>query len=163
VLNYFTTFGSRGADNQQEFDRQRAKIVVVLANIEAEMADLIKIENNESAIQDLVNALNELLGPNTYDYINTGKIGTDEIKVAFVYKSETVSLRRDYAILDSEVNPRFTDHINRPVLAQNFVEKENQEVFTIAVNILNLKARLVVKEMMILFRVIAIIRVPRQL
>ena len=52
--------------------------------------------------------------PGTYAYIDTGVIGTDEIKVAFVYKPARVTPVGDFAILDSSVDPRFIDTLNRP-------------------------------------------------
>ncbi len=47
-----------------------------------------------------------VMGAGTYDYVDTGVIGTDAIKVAFIYKPATVSLVGDYAVLD---DPSFTD------------------------------------------------------
>ncbi len=37
VLNYFTTLNSRGANDQAEFDRQQAKIVTAIAEIDADI------------------------------------------------------------------------------------------------------------------------------
>ncbi|MEN8173591.1 MAG: hypothetical protein ABFS03_12025, partial [Chloroflexota bacterium] len=51
VLNYFTTFGSRGADDAVEFTRQRTKIFAALAAMDADVVGLIEIENNNAAIQ----------------------------------------------------------------------------------------------------------------
>ena len=62
---------------------------------------LIEIENNTDAIVNLVDGLNDLMGEGTYSYLDTGIIGTDEIKVAFIYKPASVSLLGGYAILDS--------------------------------------------------------------
>ena len=136
VLNYFTTLGNagRGADNPEEFARQRAKIIAALRIIDADIVGLIEIENNAEAIENLVSGLNAALGEGTYDYVNTGVIGTDQIKVAFIYKPATVSLVGDYAILNSEVDPRFIDTKNRPALAQTFEEIATGGVFTVSVN-----------------------------
>ncbi len=134
VLNYFTTFGSRGADNLTEFERQRAKIIAAISTINADIVGLIEIENNTEAIQNLVSGLNEVMGVGTYDYINTGVIGTDAIKVAFIYKPATVLPVGDYAILTSETDPRFIDTKNRPALAQTFQEIATGGVFTVSVN-----------------------------
>lgn len=141
VLNYFTTLGSagRGADNQAEFERQRAKIIAAISAINADIVGLIEIENNAGAIEDLVNGLNGAMGEGTYDYVNTGVIGTDQIKVAFIYKPATVELVGDHAILDSETNPGFIDTRNRPALAQTFQKKATGGVFTVAVNHLKSK------------------------
>ncbi|MAT42322.1 MAG: hypothetical protein CL609_08280 [Anaerolineaceae bacterium] len=139
VLNYFTTLGSRGADTAEEFTRQRDKIIAAIAAIDADVVGLIEIENNTEAIADLVNGLNAYLSPGTYAYVDTGVIGTDEIKVAFIYKPATVSLVGDYEILDSSVDSRFIDTKNRPVLAQTFQETATGGVFTVAVNHLKSK------------------------
>ncbi len=78
-------------------------------------------------------------GAGTYDYVATGAIGTDAIKVAFIYKPASVSLVGDYAILDTSVDPRFLDTKNRPVLAQTFMDNTTGGVFTVAVNHLKSK------------------------
>jgi len=139
VLNYFTTLGSRGADTPEEFTRQRAKIVAALAAIDADVVGLIEIENNTDAIQNLVDGLNDAVGAGTYAYVDTGMIGTDEIKVAFIYKTATVDLVGDYAVLDSSVDSRFIDTKNRPALAQTFMDSNTGGVFTAVVNHLKSK------------------------
>jgi predicted extracellular nuclease len=139
VLNYFTTLGSRGADTMEEFNRQRDKIIAAISAIDADIVGLIEIENNTEAIADLVNGLNAYLSPGTYAYVDTGVIGTDEIKVAFIYKPAAVSLVGNYEILDSSVDSRFIDTKNRPVLAQTFQEIATNEKVTIAVNHLKSK------------------------
>ena len=37
-------------------------------------------------MQNLVDGLNAAMGAGTYEYIHTGVIGTDAIKVALIYK-----------------------------------------------------------------------------
>ncbi len=142
VLNYFTTFGSRGADDAEEFERQRTKIIAAIAEIDADIVGLMEIENNEAAIIDLVNGLNDLLGAGTYDYVDTGVIGPDAIKVAFIYKPATVGLNGDYKVLDSleflDPNNLGSDK-NRPALAQTFTELANGESVTVVVNHLKSK------------------------
>jgi predicted extracellular nuclease len=125
----------RGADTIDEFNRQRAKIIAALAVIDADVVGLIEIENNEfEAVADLVDGLNAVVGAGTYAYVDTGYIGTDAIKVAFIYKTATVSLVGDYAILDSSVDPTFIDTKNRPSLAQTFMDEATGGVFTVVVN-----------------------------
>jgi hypothetical protein len=142
VLNYFTTFGSRGADDQEEFDRQRAKIVAAISAIDADIVGLMEIENNTAAIANLVDGLNEANGAGTYAYVDTGVIGPDEIKVALIYKPATVTLNGAYSVLDS---PEFLDPLNygeaksRPALAQTFTEIATGESVTVVVNHLKSK------------------------
>lgn len=153
VLNYFTTLdqngnqcgpnldlGCRGADNEEEFQRQRAKIIQAIAELDADVVGLIEIENNDvEAVEDLVNGLNDLLGMGTYASVDTGYIGTDTIRVAFIYQPESVATMGDYAILDESVDPLFVESKNRPALAQTFVDKSNAGRFTVAVNHLKSK------------------------
>ncbi len=152
VLNYFNGDGmgggfptSRGADTPEEFERQRTKIISAITNLDADVIGLMEIENDgygpESAIQDLVNGLNDATAPGTYAFIDPGvpQIGSDEIAVGLIYKTATVSPVGSAAILDSSVDPRFVDTKNRPALAQSFMENSTGEVFTVAVNHLKSK------------------------
>ena len=155
VLNYFTTLDDgvndicgplgnqecRGADTEEEFDRQKAKIISALVAMDADVVGLIEIENNltDYPTADLVDGLNDALYPVTYDYIVTGAIGTDAIRQAFIYKPDTVTPLGAFAILDTSVNPRFLDDYNRPALAQTFMDTATGGVFTVAVNHLKSK------------------------
>ncbi len=161
VLNYFTTIDAggsanwicgpsgdmecRGADSELELERQRAKIIAALSTIDADVVGLIEIENDrpgpdpDYAAADLVEGLNDVMGADTYDYIATGAIGTDAIKVALIYKPASVTPVGDYAILDSSVDPLFLDNYNRPVLAQTFMSNTVGEAVTVAVNHLKSK------------------------
>lgn len=154
VLNYFSTIDTgvwicgpsedmecRGADTSEEFTRQRDKIFTALSNIDADIVGLMEIENHitDAAVIDLVAGLNAIVGAGTYDYVDTGYIGTDAIKVAIIYKTATVTPLGDYAILDSTVDPRFDDSKNRPTLAQTFQEIASGETVTVAVNHLKSK------------------------
>jgi predicted extracellular nuclease len=153
VLNYFLTLDlgpdicgpgqnqeCRGADTAEELERQRAKMLAALSAIEADVFGLIELENTTGVepLADIVDGLNDAAGAGTYDYIDTGTIGTDAIKVGIIYKPATVSPLGEYAILDSSVDPRFLDDKNRPVLVQTFVDSAGG-VFTIAVNHLKSK------------------------
>jgi uncharacterized protein len=148
VLNYFTTLNSRGANDALEFERQRDKIFAALAAIDADVVGLIEIENNGTALADLVTGLNEWIGTETYAAVVTGPIGVDEITVAFIYKPATVSLVADYAVLDdpSFTNPRgylnpdgTLAQFSRPALAQTFLDNTTGGVFTAVVNHLKSK------------------------
>jgi predicted extracellular nuclease len=145
VLNYFTTLGSRGADTADEFERQAAKIVDAIINVDADIVGLMEIENNgdagvNSAIVDLVTRLNAATGATrTYGYVDTGNVGNDAIAVAFIYDVGTVNLVGDFAILDSTVSPAFLDNRNRPAVVQTFEEASTAEIITVAVNHLKSK------------------------
>jgi uncharacterized protein len=154
VLNYFTTIDTgaficgpaenqecRGADNAGEFTRQRDKIIAALSEISADVFGLTEIENhpNDVPTANLVSGLNNVLGAGTYDYIVTGAIGTDAIRVALIYKPASVSPVNNFAVLDTSVDSRFLDTKNRPVLAQTFQDNATGGVFTVAVNHLKSK------------------------
>jgi len=155
VLNYFTGIDTgpdtcgplglddcRGADSTDEFDQQAAKIVAALLGINADVVGLMELENNGIAIADLVSKLNAAAGPGTYDYINTGTVGTDAITVGIIYKPATVDLIGSYVVLDS---PAFTDPNNlgsqqsRPAVAQTFALEGSDHAFTVVVNHLKSK------------------------
>lgn len=150
VLNYFITLddgscpyagGCRGADNMDEFNRQKAKIIAELKALDADVIGIMEMENHPSdaALQDLVDGLNAAVGAGTYDYIHTGVLGSDVIKVALIYKPARVTPVGSYAVLDSSVDPNFNDDKNRPSLAQTFEENATKERFTVVVNHLKSK------------------------
>jgi predicted extracellular nuclease len=154
VLNYFTTIDTgaficgpagnqecRGADDAEELGRQRAKIIAALTAIDADVVGLIEIENHPADVPtaDLVSGLNDALGAGTYNYIVTGGIGGDAIRVALIYKPAAVTPFGPYAILDTSVDARFLDGFNRPALAQSFSENATGAIFTVAVNHLKSK------------------------
>ena len=157
VLNYFTTFtnGSnaagqtgqgcslgntvtagncRGADNLNEFLRQRTKIVEAMAAIDADALGLMEIQNNgNTAAQNLVDALNTRLGAAVYATaaLPPQGTGTDAIRVAVIYKPARL------APLGAPLSD--TDAVNnRPTLAQGFV-MANGERFSLVVNHLKSK------------------------
>jgi len=154
VLNYFVTIDSgpdvcgplmdqdcRGADNDEEFMRQRDKIIAALATIDADVVGLIEIENDseDAAVANLVAGVNDVMGDGTYAYIETGAIGDDAIRVALIYKPASISPWGEFAILDSSVDARFLDEFNRPVLAQSFIDTTTGGIVTVAINHLKSK------------------------
>jgi hypothetical protein len=152
VLNYFNgepagNFAdpdNRGAENAFEFERQRTKIIEAIASMDAEVVGLMEIENDDStagfaAIEDLVEGLNAATAPGTYDFVETGTIGTDAIAVAIIYQPAAVTPLGGHAILTSDVDPEFNDELNRPTLAQSFTENTTGAIFTVAVNHLKSK------------------------
>ncbi|MDI1257907.1 ExeM/NucH family extracellular endonuclease [Aquabacterium sp.] len=134
----------RGANNLAEFNRQRAKIVQAIASANGDVVGLMEIQNNvpnasgsganaDTAVLNLVSALNAQLGSGTYAVVPApaGSTGTDAIRVALIYKPAKLSLS-GAALSD-------TDAINnRPPLAQTFVAA-NGEKFSVVVNHLKSK------------------------
>ncbi|MFM2432408.1 MAG: hypothetical protein RLZZ511_3622 [Cyanobacteriota bacterium] len=144
VLNYFNGDGSgggfptsRGADSTAEFGRQRTKIIAALKELNADIVGLIEIENDgdgsSSAIADLINGLNNAMGAGTYAFVPlagaTGNPGTDEIKVAFIYKPSAVSTVGNAKYFN---DPAFASA--RPPLAQTFRVNATGETLTPIIN-----------------------------
>src|SRR5690606_30480949 len=88
------------------------------------------------AIAELAAALNAATGISTWKYIDPGvnKIGTDEIAVGFIYRSDKATAIGKTAILDSNVDPQFIDTKSRPALAQSFRANSNRAIATAVVN-----------------------------
>ena len=130
----------RGADSVAEYDRQLAKLVTAISLMEADIVGLVELENNATAsLQAIADALNRSLGANTYAFVDTGTIGDDAIKVGFIYQSAVVSQQGAFAVLDSNVDPRFDDTLSRPALAQTFVQSSDGGALTVVVNHLKSK------------------------
>ncbi len=141
VLNYFNGDGagggfptSRGADSPEEFARQRAKTIAALRLIDADVTGLMEIENDSTAgelaaIEDLVDGLNAVTG-DPYAFIDTGVIGTDQIRVALLYKPSTVTPVGTTAVL---LTGTFADR-SRPPVAQAFEDNATGQVFVVVVN-----------------------------
>lgn len=145
LLNYFNTFDActagsggemtdcRGADGPASFERQWRKTVAAIAGMDVDVLGVIELENDGygpmSAIAHLVGRLNERTGTAQWSFVDvdaaTGTrnaLGTDAIKVGFLYRADRVRPVGTTAVLatrafltggDSE--PR-----NRPSLAQAF-------------------------------------------
>jgi predicted extracellular nuclease len=143
VLNFFNGNGtgldgaaggfptSRGANNLNEFNRQRAKTIAAITAISPDVVGVIEMENDGdgplSAIQNLVNGLNAATAPGTYAAIVGPNPGSDEIQVAFIYKPGRVTP------VGAPVND--TNPINnRNPLAQTFSSNQNGEKFNVIIN-----------------------------
>lgn len=134
----------RGANSLSEFTRQRAKIVASLSAIDADVVGLMEMQNNvptgtgsktnpDTAVQNLVDALNAKLGAGTYAVVPapSAGTGTDAIRVAMIYKPAKLTLNGSALSDTDSVN-------NRPPMAQSFAAP-NGEKFTVVVNHLKSK------------------------
>ena len=144
VDNYFSTIADghhvcgprllavdcRGARSALEFERQRAKIVEMLAAIDADVVALMEIENDgPAALQTLVAALNARVGAPTWALVDepAAAAGTDAIRVALIYKPARVT----------PIGPARSDRDpvhNRPPLAQAFAGVDGGAPFNVIVN-----------------------------
>jgi predicted extracellular nuclease len=127
----------RGADADQplEFTRQRDKLLKALTGLDGDIIGLNELENTPAA-EPLASIVSGLPG---YDYIHTGTIGTDAIKVGLIYRPAKVTPVGPYRVLTSAVDPRFIDTKSRPALAQTFQENATGARFTVVVNHLKSK------------------------
>jgi hypothetical protein len=172
LLNFFNTFDGasssppfacslglggaltdcRGADDAAEFDRQWPKTVAAILSMNADVIGVNEIENDgygtDSAIQFLVNKLNDATAPGTYTFIdvdaNTSQVnalGTDAIKVGLIYKPASVTPVGQTAALNSVafVNGGDSAPRSRPSLAQAFRQNTNNQVFIVDLNHLKSK------------------------
>ena len=171
VLNYFNTFDGipdtvdncsfgvggapadcRGADTQVEFDRQWPKTVEAIVGSGADIIGLNEIENDgygpSSALAELVSQLNGATAPGTYAFIDvdaaTGQLnalGTDAIKVAFIYKPGSVTPVGSTAALNtvSFITGGDSGDRNRPALAQAWQDNASGEQFVTVTNHLKSK------------------------
>ncbi|MGI6250182.1 MAG: ExeM/NucH family extracellular endonuclease [Anaerolineaceae bacterium] len=167
TLNYFVSLTSegaicspsggvacRGADSVEERERQIAKTVAAVRAMDADVVGLLEIENDnptktaelgpDYALESIIAKLNEGIaqqpdGSPLYNYIATGPIGTDAIKVGIIYRTTNVSPIGNFATIDASVDPRFDSTKNRPALAMSFRDVHTGEIFTLAVNHLKSK------------------------
>ncbi|MBF9236205.1 ExeM/NucH family extracellular endonuclease [Hymenobacter sp. BT683] len=150
VLNYFNGDGlgggfptSRGADTPADFARQRSKILAALIQMNADAVGLIEIENDgtgpNSAIQDLVNGLNQALGAGTYAFVEDGAFrqpnNTDLIRCTILYKPAVLTPYGNVLLAPA------TGIFERPPVAQLFTTRTAvADTFALIVNHFKSKA-----------------------
>jgi uncharacterized protein len=138
VLNYFSTLGQRGANNEAELQRQQDKLVATILALDADVLGLIEIENDGAlTIGRLVQAVNTAAGEARYAFRDAGVPGTDAIKVAAIYKPARV------AAIGNPFVPNDPDFVVdgglRPPVAQRFAAQDNGGGFWFVVNHLKSK------------------------
>jgi predicted extracellular nuclease/methionine-rich copper-binding protein CopC len=152
--NYFTTMDDgtnpspydtnntpRGANNADEFARQKAKTVKSIIGLGADVTGVIELENNgPTAISDLLTALNAQAGAGTYAYVvddlptaaqvipgSPTSATADYVKVGIFYKPAVVT-----PVGSAVWSP--ADIFSRQPLAQTFKVNASGEKFTVVVN-----------------------------
>ena len=151
LQNFFNGDGSgdysmnaRGATTAEEYNRQKARILSALQQLNADIYAFSELENDGfgslSAIAELVDSLNA--DANTqcqYTYITPpanalgadGKLGTDAIQVGLVYCPDTVTPVGDARIMNESIDPAYDTTRNRPALAQTFADAQTSQHFTV--------------------------------
>lgn len=154
VLNFFSTLdgqgakcgpnknlGCRGAHSKAELKRQGDKISAAICAMDADIVGLMEIENNDRASLDALVAALDRRCPG-YKALASGSLGTDAIKVGFIYKSQSVAPQGKATVL---TDPAFTDPNklgsakNRPALLATFLEASSGQDLSIVVNHLKSK------------------------
>lgn len=151
VLNYFNGDGkrggfptARGAKTPADFARQRSKIIAALKQMNADVVGLMEMENDgtgpSSAIQDLVNGLNAVMGAGTYAFVNDGGAdkqpnNTDVIHCCIIYKPAAVSP------LGPALVAEVPNVFERPPLAQLFTTRRQARPDTLALIVNHFKSK----------------------
>lgn len=126
TVNTCTGPAVRGAAEDEDLERQQAKIVAAINALGAEVVSLEEIENStiagegrDAAVAALVAALNTALGADEWSYVPSPATvpgGEDVIRTAFIYRAAAVSPVGESVILD---HPAFVNA--RQPLAQTFL------------------------------------------
>ena len=156
MMNYFTTIDTgarvcgpngdkscRGADSSAEFNRQRDKLMHAIMIMDVDIVGLVEVENHvtDDALKDIISGLNTRTVAGRWDYLKTGSLGDHAIKVAIIYQPARVTPIGTTAILDNSAESTFDDTLNRPAIAQSFIEASSNYAFTVVVNQFKSKSR----------------------
>jgi predicted extracellular nuclease len=147
-LNYFNGDGqgagfptARGASTEEEFIRQRDKLINALVTMNADIVGLMEVENDGfgefSAIQDLVNGLNAQTSENSWAFVdlNAAQIGTDKITSAIIYRTDKLAEIGTAAHTTEEP----FHYGNRPPVVQTFLDLATNDKFSLVVTHLRSK------------------------
>ena len=142
VLNLFNGDGDkngfpteRGAKSFDAYQRQQAKIVSALVDIDADVFGLMEVENDgygsDSAIVQLVNQLNEAQdSPYVIAEPRAQRLGDDQIAVGLIYNRNRVKpIGHAHTITQGPFRSG-----SRPPLAQVLEDKQSGQQFTVIVN-----------------------------
>lgn len=144
VLNYFNGDGQgggfptpRGAATPEEFERQRARIIAAMLEMNADVFALMEVENDgfgsNSAIADLTRGLQAAAGNNArYAFVrpSANRVGSDAITQAIIYRADRLEEVGRAAF--TEVEP--FNHGSRPPFAQSFRSRTTGGEFTVVAN-----------------------------
>lgn len=158
LLNYFVTLGERGADNPDEFHRQKEKLLTALAALNTDVFGLLELENNDDTALDLRDALNSVLPGREYEstsFLTSDSLGTDAIRCDVFFDTNTFEFLGS-AVLDdskvSEIDPSLLDqstigaifdgaNTNRNPIAVTLRHIDTQEKILVVANHFKSKGR----------------------
>lgn len=149
LLNYFTNYDGRGADNDEEFLRQSSKTSLALSMMNADIVAVCELENaGATAADDLVEKLNSRFsgGERVYSAATSDQgismVGDDVIRVDVLFdtlKYEVLSsamLTDDLvsqALLDESPSGTIFNGKSRVPLAVTFQDIDTDKEFTVVV------------------------------
>lgn len=91
IAEEFDATGTYGPKDATEAAKQHSKLMQALLAIDADIYGLLEIQQGQSALSKIVDALNEAKGGNYYAYIDDGtSIYGTFTKVGFVYRKDKV-------------------------------------------------------------------------
>ncbi|MEE2730768.1 MAG: ExeM/NucH family extracellular endonuclease [Pseudomonadota bacterium] len=156
VLNYFNgtddgnggvTFDypeNRGAEDQEEFDLQQARIVNAILTLDADVIGLMEIENDgfagDSAIASLVTALNaQQAADDHYAFVASADgspVGSDAIAVGLLYRPAVVKPKGTAQTIPMPIQTLADGSLvqMRTALLQTFRHRHSHESFAVVVN-----------------------------
>lgn len=164
VLNYFTHLDDgpdncgptgnlecRGADNQEEYERQLAKLVAGIIALDADIVGLQEVENDirtddgdraHDSVLTLVEELNSVEGAGTWAWVGEANHYNDyPIRNEIIYKPAAVEKVGDPVAYADEAfdrtRPSDIEPVGRPPLAQTFRPMTRQgsgQKFAVVVN-----------------------------
>ncbi|WP_154223660.1 ExeM/NucH family extracellular endonuclease [Marinicella rhabdoformis] len=121
------SWGCRGADSEQEFNRQLNKTVSAIVQSGADVVALQELQNDDDAsVKALVNALNKA-SKTAWGFVDSGYLADDVIKVGIIYKKQAVKPVGEFAVLDNKSDPEFKVHRHRPILLQGFETRSGKQ------------------------------------
>ncbi|MFZ4457078.1 MAG: ExeM/NucH family extracellular endonuclease [Bacteroidales bacterium] len=125
VESFDPTYG--GPKDATESARQLGKISAAMVAIDADVYGLIEVQQGQTALTALANAMNNATVAGRYSYIDDGtKVNTTYNKVAYLYRTDKVAPY--LALKNNNVSPT-----NRKKL-QAFTLKSNNEKFIFGIN-----------------------------
>lgn len=154
VLNLFSTLDAdnnrcgplqddcRGARTIEQLELQLSKLSAAIIEMDAEVICLQELENpiaGNPTLELLIQKINSTLGEEAYQFVATGPVGPDVIKVGIIYNKKMVQPEGSAALLDQVIDPNFDENLNRAALAQTFRELGSNSKFTVVVNHLKSK------------------------
>ncbi len=151
LLNYFTDYGGRGADNDEEFSRQSSKTSLALSMMDADIIAVCELENSgttNEAANDLVAKLNNRFGGSERVYdaatVDQGivKVGDDAIRVDVLFDTLKYEVLGSAMLTDDLVSQSLIDRSpsgaifngkSRVPLAVTFKDISSSKKFTVVV------------------------------